>query len=81
MTDDSDFGNFGRSMPTAAAAAMPVAMASAKKDASSSSEDETSVDFEEEALKAHNACRSKHGVGPLKLDKKVSLCGFFPRSS
>jgi uncharacterized protein YkwD len=37
----------------------------------SSSEDEIEDKFEEDALKAHNTYRAKHGVGPLKLDKKV----------
>jgi hypothetical protein len=30
--------------------------------------------FQKEALDSHNQCREKHGVAPLKIDKKVRFC-------
>ena len=46
---------------------------------SSSSEDEddleaATIKFQKEALDSHNQCREKHGVAPLKIDKKVRFC-------
>ena len=46
---------------------------SAESSESSSDEEEDNEDkFQDEALKAHNDYRAKHGVELLKLDKKVS---------
>jgi uncharacterized protein YkwD len=78
ITDDSDFGNFGSSssgFPDSDPKWKEVKRIEADRksgSASSSSEDESEDNFEEESLKAHNLYRAKHGVQPLKLDKKVN---------
>ena len=79
VTDDSDFGNFGSSSGFSSPGAdqfkriESTGKASPKSGSksSSSSEDESEDKFEEESLKAHNNYRANHGVGPLKLDRKV----------
>ena len=79
VTDDSDFGNFGSSSGFSSPGAdqfkriESAGKASPKSGSksSSSSEDESEDKIEEESLKAHNNYRANHGVGPLKLDRKV----------
>ena len=86
VTDDSDFAGFdtsafpGLTTTTTTSGGLPnfdfknqgaAAVANASSDSSSDDEDEDK--FQEEALKAHNDYRQKHGVPPLKLDKKVRL--------
>ncbi len=87
VTDDSDFAGFDTSAfpgltttTTTTSGGLPnfdfknqggATVANASSDSSSDDEDEDK--FQEEALKAHNDYRQKHGVPPLKLDKKVRL--------
>lgn len=52
----------------------PAAVAAADSSASSSDEEESSGGFAQEALKAHNNYRKRHGVEPLKLSS--DLCNF-----
>jgi len=86
VTDDSDFAGFDTSAfpgltttTTTTSGGLPnfdfknqggATVANASSDSSSDDEDEDK--FQEEALKAHNDYRQKHGVPPLKLDKKLS---------
>lgn len=85
-TDDSGFSDFGSGFPTNSFSSGFPQLQKAKESSSSSSssedEDEETgrAKFEEEALKAHNEYRAKHGVAPLKLDKKVVLNDFQARS-
>ena len=83
VTDDSDFAGFdtsafpGLSTTTTSTSGLPnfgstATVTNASSD-SSSSDDEDEGKFQEEALKSHNDYRQKHGVPPLKLDKKVRL--------
>jgi uncharacterized protein YkwD len=74
VTDDSDFGNFGSGFASPASDQVKRIQSSGPKSgskSSSSSEDESEDKFEDESLKAHNQYRAKHGVAPLKLDRKV----------
>ncbi|TRY72370.1 hypothetical protein TCAL_09712 [Tigriopus californicus] len=54
--------------------AKPTSEAAADSSASSSDEGESNDDFANQALKAHNSYRRKHGVNPLKLSP--NLCNF-----
>lgn len=81
-TDDSGFSDFNKGQfPSFSSTSGPgfQLRSEAKPESSSSSsssedEDEESGEakFQEEALKAHNEYRAKHGVPPLSLDKKLS---------
>ena len=53
---------------------LPSTKATTESSSSSDDEDEGQSEekFQKEALEAHNEYRTKHRVGPLKLDKKVS---------
>lgn len=55
----------------------PAAVAAADSSASSSDEEESSGGFAQEALKAHNNYRKRHGVEPLKLSSDVRFVDFF----
>ena len=47
--------------------------AAESSESSSDEEEDNEEKFQDEALKAHNDCRAKHGVELLKLDKKVRI--------
>ena len=76
VTDDSDFAGFDTSAFPGLQSTNPnfeqlKVSENASSDSSSDSDDENEDKFQEEALKSHNDYRQKHGVPPLKLDKKV----------
>jgi len=63
VNDESDFVKLGKSSPPPS----PCPVSNPRSE-SLSSDDESEGQFEDEALKAHNMYRAKHGVKPLKLD-------------
>jgi uncharacterized protein YkwD len=82
VTDDSDFAGFGplsdQQHSISTSSSFPKLGSSSgpkpKTDSSSESdEEEAEAKFAEDALKAHNEYRTKHGVKPLKLNKKVRI--------
>lgn len=79
-TDDSGFSDFANDPKWGLSSNLSggPSVAATEETSSSSSEDEKEETFQEEALKAHNDYRAKHGVPPLKLDKKVNC--IYPRS-
>jgi len=83
--DDSGFSDFGNPSSFSTSSSSSGPFRNLKSDikppesSSSSSEDEDDLEaakikFQKEALDSHNQCREKHGVAPLKIDKK--LCSF-----
>jgi len=81
--DDSGFSDFGPSLGSFTSSSGPFQLKSETKEpesSSSSSEDEdcesesAKAKFQIESLDSHNTYRNKHGVTPLKLDKK--LCSY-----
>merc|ERR1712051_733454 len=82
--DDSGFSDFGNPSSFSTSSSSSGPFRNLKSDikppeSSSSSEDEddleaATIKFQKEALDSHNQCREKHGVAPLKIDKK--LCSF-----
>merc|ERR1712129_499581 len=83
--DDSDFSDFGNPSSFSTSSSSSGHFRNLKGDikppesSSSSSEDEdhleaATIKFQKEALDSLNQCREKHGVAPLKIDKK--LCSF-----
>ena len=75
VTDDSDFADKFGNAAAAGGLGFQRGNEAAMVTSSSSSEDENEENaeakFQDQALKAHNEYRDKHGVAPLKLDKKV----------
>ena len=80
--DDSGFSDFGNPSSFSTSSSSSGPFRNLKSDikppesSSSSSEDEddleaATIKFQKEALDSHNQCREKHGVAPLKIDKKV----------
>jgi len=78
VTDDSDFADKFGNAAAAGGLGFQRGNEAAMVTSSSSSEDENEENaeakFQDQALKAHNEYRDKHGVAPLKLDKK--LCSY-----
>ena len=86
--DDSGFSDFGNPSSFSTSSSSSGPFRNLKSDikppesSSSSSEDEedpeaAKIKFQKEALDSHNQCREKHGVAPLKIDKKVRFCFCF----
>jgi len=80
--DDSGFSDFGQGFSTSSSGGPFHSKSEIKppeSSSSSSSEDEddleaAAIKFQKEALDSHNQYRQKHGVAPLKIDKK--LCSY-----